>query len=142
METKITHDVFASLTPPTADGYSGFTVTATAGAAIAAGDICYMASTGKYVGSGAGQASTMPAVVMAVTAAAGDGSTFTAMVLGFYKKSAWNWTPGAILYASEATVGAIKNTAPATSGNRVQVVGFAVSATVVFFKPDLTTIGV
>lgn len=44
-------------------------------------------------------------------------------------------TPGADYWLSE-TAGAITATAPSSSGNRVQFVGKAVSATELFFHPD------
>jgi len=44
-------------------------------------------------------------------------------------------------YVSAATAGAITSTAPSASGKFVQVIGVALSATVVYFNFDNTVIG-
>jgi hypothetical protein len=54
---------------------------------------------------------------------------------GWVKDTAWSWTPGQQLFVSETT-GAITATAPSTSGAIVQVVGYATSATTMYFNPS------
>lgn len=50
----------------------------------------------------------------------------------------WEWTPGSYLYASIA--GAIADTTLTGSGEQVQVVGIAITATTIYFNPDLTVL--
>jgi hypothetical protein len=47
------------------------------------------------------------------------------------RNDAWAWTAGGQIYLS-ATVGGLTQTAPATSGDKVQQVGFAISADVMY----------
>ena len=49
-------------------------------------------------------------------------------------------TPGAIQYLSDDIAGAIEETATITSSEIVRIVGYALSATVVYFHPDITYI--
>ena len=55
------------------------------------------------------------------------------------------WTVGGVLYTPEAETSS-KNvpeqTAPDTDGDFVQVIGYAISADAVYFKPDSTVIEV
>jgi len=48
---------------------------------------------------------------------------------------AWAWTVGATLYAGE-TLGAMQETIPTGADAIIKVVGFAVSADVIFFMPS------
>jgi hypothetical protein len=84
----------------------------------------------------------MPGIILATAAASAD-ATFTALSHGFYRNDTlYNWTVGGILYASAATAGLLTQTAPSTSGNQVQVVGYAYTADIVYFSPSLTMVGV
>ena len=51
-------------------------------------------------------------------------------------------TPGAIQYLSDDTAGAIEETATTTSTEIVRIIGYALSATVLWFNPDITYIEV
>ena len=51
-------------------------------------------------------------------------------------------TPGAIQYLSDDTAGSIEETATTTSTEIVRIVGYALSATVVYFHPDVSYIEV
>lgn len=58
-----------------------------------------------------------------------------ALTQGYVRNDSWTWTPGAQLFLSE-TDGTITETAPSTSGSKVQVIGFAETATIIYFNPD------
>ncbi len=59
---------------------------------------------------------------------------------GYVRNDAWNWTKGQLLYVSPATAGLITATKPTTAGQRIQIVGYAVSPDVIYFNPDYTWI--
>lgn len=102
-----------------------------AGEAIAAGDLCYIASTGRILRSN-GTAATAPAKVRGVAleaCASGEAVTIMAYVNIRYGSGL---TPGADLYAS-ATAGAIDD-APTTGGTGP--IGFVVDATRIHIFPS------
>ena len=51
------------------------------------------------------------------------------------RDDSWSWTPGALLYLA-ASGGAITATAPSGSGNVIRVVGYAITATTIYFYPE------
>lgn len=53
----------------------------------------------------------------------------------FVRNDAWDWTPGNTLYIS-TTPGALTDTAPSGTDDVVRVVGFAVTATTIYFGPS------
>jgi hypothetical protein len=55
---------------------------------------------------------------------------------GYVRNDAWAWTPDAPIYLSAATPGALTQTAPVGSGDNVQIVGWAETADVAYFKFD------
>jgi len=58
------------------------------------------------------------------------------MVLrGYIYNSSWNWTVGSILYLSTST-GQITATQPNSSGDIVRIVGYAISADLIYFNPS------
>ena len=54
----------------------------------------------------------------------------------FVRDDTWNWTPGATLYVDTVTAGQITATQPSGVDDAIRVVGFAVSADVVWFGPS------
>ena len=53
----------------------------------------------------------------------------------FVRDDTWTWTIGDTLYAGE-TLGAIQNTIPTGADAIIKVIGFAVTADVIFFQPS------
>lgn len=120
---------------------SGITLTGLAGENLAAGDICYRKSDGKYWKADASAAASMPGVALATAAITAE-ATGTLLSHGFYRNDAlYALTVGGVLYVSE-TPGGVVQTAPTTSGAQVQAIGYAYSADVVFFMPSLTMVGI
>ena len=99
------------------------------------GSPLYMAADGHYDDADADAAATMPCTVLALEAGTG---TKKVLHHGYMRNDGWNWTPGALLYVS-TTAGSLTATAPAGSGDQVQVVGYATHADRIFFSPDLST---
>ena len=59
------------------------------------------------------------------------------LLRGYVYNSAWNWTNiGGELYLSSTTAGAMTQTQPSGSGDIVRVVGYAISADLIYFNPS------
>ena len=135
-ETR-TLEAYVSRSRLTADhSWDGVTTTATAGENLAFGDLAYLKSDGKYWKADADAAATMPAALMALGAINADASG-TFLVCGYVRDDSWAWaTKGKKLFAS-TTAGALTDDVSGYStGDIVQSVGRAATATTVFFSPD------
>ena len=62
------------------------------------------------------------------------------LLFGFIRDDTWTWTIGAPLYLSDTTAGGLTETAPADTDEVVKIVGRALTAKVVLFNPEQTTI--
>jgi len=128
--------------PDATDTGNGITTKDVVGEIVIAGDVLYMKADGKYWKADADAAATMPAVVMAMAGGAAD-ATVELLHMGYYREdSRWNWTVGngaANLLYVHTTAGDIVQLAnkPAGSGDQLQVVGYVVTADIVFFNPSL-----
>lgn len=56
---------------------------------------------------------------------------------GIVRNDLWNWTPGDPLYVSD-TNGIMTQTIPNVPSENIQIIGYAITPTVIFFKPDYT----
>ena len=124
----------------TNDTGSGFVTVDTVGENVSAGEILYMKSDGKYWKADADAVGTMPAVVMAMETILADASG-KLLHMGYFRHDAWTWTLGAgeanLLFA-HTTGGEMVQFAnkPSGVGDQVQVVGYVVTADIVFFNPS------
>jgi hypothetical protein len=118
-------------TPATDDTYAGRAITGVnAGATIAQWEAVYMGSGGEWLLADANGSGTYPC--RGIAAAAGtDNNPMTVVTEGVIRNDAWSWTAGGQIYLS-ATAGGLTQSAPATSGDKVQQVGFAISADVMY----------
>jgi hypothetical protein len=109
------------------------------GVAFAAGEVVYKTGTSVTVDKArANSSTTMPALYMVYQSSAANG-IINLLREGFISNSSWSWTPGDLLYVSADTAGAITDTPPATPTNIIQIIGVAVSATCIDFRPQLYT---
>ena len=108
------------------------------GDTIAQWDALYMNSDGELYRADADTITTMPVIALAVESGT-DGTTKEIITQGFVYNSDWSWTIGGLVYAS-GTLGGLTQTAPAGDNDVVQIVGWASSATSIYFDPDMTTI--
>ena len=115
--------------------YTAIVDTITAGEDLEQWDALYLKSDGKYWESDADASTTMPVVAIAMEAINTD-ATGDAILFGYVYDSSWNWTPGAIIYAS-LTTGELTATAPSETGDQVQIVGYAKDADSIEFMPNL-----
>lgn len=111
-----------------------------AGATIAQWEAVYVGGSSTYLLADANGTNTYPARGLAVAAYS---STNAAIIVtrGTVRNDAWNWTPGGTIYLS-GTPGALTQTAPATSGDKVQAIGYALTADIAFFDFDSTYVTV
>lgn len=59
------------------------------------------------------------------------------MLRGYIYNAAWNWTAGDTLYLSAAgAAGLITSTQPSGTGDIVRVIGYAISADLIYFNPS------
>lgn len=126
-----------------ADGkYSGITIAATAGEALAFGDVLVLDVTaGKWFkasisAAAAADGDARAMMGMCVLAAAGDASATTVLLQGTCRADA-NFpalTIGAAVYAS--TTGDIVVTQPTTTDHVIRIVGFALTADEIYFSPS------
>lgn len=129
------------IAPPTTDlTVSGITTTVpVTGNDTGFGAALYLDSDSWFREADASDISTMPCHVLA--AESGNGAAIEVLLFGYTRNDAWSWTPGAEIYV-DTTAGELTETQPAVSGDIVQVVGWAFSATILFFDRDKTTIEV
>lgn len=114
------------------------TDTFAAGAAITVMDLVYMGNVSKWLASDANAASTSTGLLGISLATKVDTQLMNTALPGtFVRDDTWNWTPGAILYVSE-TASAITATEPPTVGAISRIIGYAVTADVIWFDPDTT----
>jgi hypothetical protein len=102
---------------------------ADSGQALTQWDAVYLKSDGKWWKAKADAAATMPALGLAIEAAAGADVAVRVQRVGLVTNAGWSWTAGQLLYVSGATAGALTATPPA---NYAQPVGIAASATTAF----------
>lgn len=116
-------------------GYSGLTCTATAGTNLAFPQACYIGSDGLLELSDADAAASMPVWALALASISEDADG-KVLLFGFVRDDDWSFTPGGLLYADTETAGNLTQVAPSGSGDQVQVVGVAVTGTIIFFNPS------
>ena len=123
------------------DSYQGEQITdLLAGATIAQWEAVYLGSASKWLLADANGSGTYPARGLA-TGNYLDGSQAVILIRGAVRNNAWAWTPGGTIYLS-GTVGALTQTPPAVSGDKVQQVGFALTADMAFFDFNSTYVEV
>jgi len=124
-----------------ADGkYTGITVTGTAGAALAFGQLIYLAvADSRWELTDADALATAGNVLigMCVLAAGADGNATTILLQGIIRADAQfpALTVGAAVYVGE-TAGAVQVAIPTGADNVIRVVGFALTADEMYFNPS------
>ena len=119
------HTAVGNVTNTFASGYSS-----------AAMDLVFMGSGGKWLEVDSNAVATCQGLIgIALEAKTDTQAMLVALPGSFVRDDTWNWTPGATLYAGE-TLGAIQATIPTGADAIIKVVGFAVTADVIFFNPS------
>jgi hypothetical protein len=86
-------------------------------------------------------AGAAPCIGLAVEAGTGAKKV---LLHGIITETDWNWTIGGLIYLSDdpTTTEGLTQTAPATTGDQVQVLGVALSADTILFNPSLVLVEV
>jgi hypothetical protein len=111
-----------------------------AGATIAQWEAVYLGGSSTWLLADANGSGTYPAWGLA-TASYVSTNAATILVHGTVRNDARNWTIGGPIYLS-GTAGALTQTAPSTSGDKVQVVGRALTADIAYFDFNSTYVTV
>lgn len=117
------------------DTYDGFVIAnKNAGETITQWDVVYLDGTsGEWMQADADAAGEFPARGIAVEAGT-DGNALKVLVQGTIRNDGWTWTDeGVTLYLSD-TVAGLTETAPSTSGDAVQILGYALSDDEIYFN--------
>jgi len=97
----------------------------------------YMNSNGEYEAADADNVATMPCVAMALESGTGNKKI---LLQGYITNESWAWTTiGGLIYVSPET-GELTQTIPASSGQQVQIVGYATGSDMMYFTPNLMLI--
>lgn len=123
-----------------ADGkYTGICITGTAGAALAFGDLIYLAvADSRWELADADAAATAGGILIGMCVlAAADGNATKILLVGQIRADAKfpALTVGAAVYAGE-TAGAIQVAIPTGADNIIRVVGFALTADEIYLNPS------
>jgi len=124
--------------PSTDKTATGIMTTMTYGETVALYELLFMETDGELYLADADTLTTMPAIALALETG-GDADTKKVLMTGFVRYDEWNWTIGGLLYAS-TTPGGITQTAPSGTNDVVQIVGIAISADVIYFKPEYSNL--
>ena len=130
----------------------GLKAIVTVGENVVKGDTLYMKADGKYWKSDADAAASMPACVLVIAATIAADASGIVLHEGYYRNDdLYDWTLGNgeanLLFPDEGTggtAGTIVQLAsqPAGSGDQVQVVGWVVTANIIYFRPSLELVQV
>lgn len=124
-------------TPDTDETASGFTTgVVNAGTTIAKFEAVYLASDGEWALTDADATATADKLLGIALEAGTDGNPLEVALPGsFIRDDTWAWTVGGAIYLS-TTAGALTQTAPSATDDVVRVVGYALSADVIWFQPE------
>ena len=121
------------------DTYSGFTIPGLNNSGgVTQWEAVYLNGSSAWVIADANGSGTYPARGLAVSTET-NGNPVDVLTFGTVRNDAWAWTPGDPIYLS-GTAGELTQTAPATSGDNVQIVGYAITADNAFFDFNPTFI--
>jgi hypothetical protein len=98
------------------------------GSGLTAYDVYYQGSSALALAE-ANASTTVPGICVA-------SSTTACVYSGTVTNGSWTWTVGGLIYVSASSAGALTQTAPGT-GNYLQLVGVATSATTMLVMPSL-----
>lgn len=131
------HEVRLDAVPDTDHTANGPTTDSlNAGATISIAQLVYLASDGEWSLADADATATTDKFLAIALAAGTDGNPMKVALPGsFVRDDTWTWTVGGAIYVS-TTAGAMTQTAPSATDDVIRVVGYAVSADVMYFMPE------
>ncbi len=124
----------------TTGNWQGLAATFTASSNTTIGQAVYVNNvTSKMSLACSNVTATMPSIALSTGTITAD-TTGTYILDGFLCNSGWTWTIGGLIYVDATTPGSLTQTAPAATGNQVQIVGVAYTATIVRVKPEFVIV--
>jgi len=112
----------------------GIVLKDTVGENVTLGDVLYRKNDSKWWKADADGTATMPGAGLAMQTITANNEC-DILLFGVYRDDTWGYTVGKILYVS-CTPGPPTEVAPVGSGDQVQVVGIALTATLILFNPS------
>jgi len=108
-----------------------------AGESITVMDLVYLKSDGEWWKTDADAASTSGGLLGISIQTQTDGNPMRVALPGsFVRDDTWNWSVGSTLYIDTTTAGNIIATQPSGEDDAIRVVGYAVTADVIWFQPS------
>ncbi len=137
------HELQIDALPDTDHTANGLTTNSiSAGVTTAVGELLYLATDGEWALADADAEATASGMMAVSLAVGSDGNPLLVALAGsFVRDDTFAFTIGEVLYAS-ATAGVITATAPSGTGDIVRVIGYAVTADIVYFNPSGTWVEV
>ena len=134
-------DQWNILKAPADSSGSGTFIIGQAGERVERGDLLRVHSVGKFYRADADSEITMPGAYISMDAGVADAYVRLLTTGIFRYDSRYTFTTGGIVYGSTST-GLMSTTAPSATGDQVQIVGIALSADIIDFRPDFTLVQV
>jgi hypothetical protein len=120
--------------------YSGLVSEEPIAEAVTVGELLSMNSDGNLEEADLSTGVEKPAKCMALGEGS-EGDTIPVLWVGRLRNDDWSWTPGDAIYAgANGDAGSPTQDLPDDDADLVQVIGFAISATAVLFRPDWTAV--
>ena len=129
-----------TLSTPTNQSYSGTVVSLTYGESLIPGDIVYIDNDGSVYKADANGAANSPAIApypaRGLALETASSGSHLILLHGIYRDdSRYSWNGGGTLYLS-TTAGSMTQTQPSATDDVIQVLGFALTSDVVYFRPS------
>lgn len=121
---------------PSNTSVNGMQSTFVAGSTLTFGQPVYFGTDAKAYIAAASGVSTFPAFGLTAQSSINTGSAGLILLHGFAQNTSWTWVTGSALYMS-VTAGVMTQTQPVGTNNVIQVLGFATTATYIYFAPEL-----
>ena len=112
----------------------------TAGENVDFPDLCYYKSDSKAWKAQADAVTTTDGELLIPLEVILADATGKFLKIGYLRDDSWAFTVAAKLYVDDTTAGGITETRPADVGDQIRIVGYAHTATIVWFQPDATII--
>lgn len=128
------------VSPGTNQTASGIKAAFNASENLAFGEVGYLNSNGTVTRAAATAIATASAMVMSLgTVTIASSSSGTLLLHGIVRNDSWTWTTGNLIFLSPTT-GTLTQVAPSGTNYVIQVMGIALSATKMFFNPQLVQV--
>lgn len=111
----------------------------TAAVNLVFGNLAFLNGDGKFAKTNATVAGTAAGELVIALASITANETGKVFKEGYLRDDDFSFTVGATLYVGEAD-GVITETKPTDAGDQVRIVGYAHSATIIYFRPGNTVI--